>query len=107
MESTSRMSEHRDTRISVVIPAHNEAKNLQYVLPHIPHWIHEVILVNDHSTDQTVEVAYELLPTIRIINTERGRGKGAALQTGFAAGTWDFLLALGAGGCRGRPRMTA
>jgi glycosyltransferase involved in cell wall biosynthesis len=118
MEPVSKMAERRDPqisavipayneaenlpgmlpRISVVIPAHNEAENLQYLLPQLPNWIHEVILVNDHSSDETVEVACKLLPTIRIINTERGRGKGAALQTGFAAATGDIIVMMDADG---------
>lgn len=98
MESVSRMEEHRSTRISVVIPAHNEAENLQYVLPKIPDWIHEVILINDHSTDETEKVAYELLPSIRIINSEGGRGKGAALRAGFAAVTGDIIVMMDADG---------
>ena len=85
-------------RVSVVIPAHNEAQNLQYVLPHIPDWVHEVILVNDHSTDATVDVAKELLPTVRIVHTEHGRGKGLALQVGFAAVTGDMIVMMDADG---------
>ena len=98
MESVSRMEEHSSTRISVVIPAHNEEKNLQYILPYIPHWIHEVILINDHSTDKTVQVAEELLPSIRIIDTTCGRGKGAALQAGFAATSGDIIVMMDADG---------
>src|SRR5690348_6884973 len=90
--SISQMAEYEGARISVVIPAHNEAENLQYVLPCLPNWVHEVILVNDHSTDDTVEVASKLLPTIRIINTAHARGKGAALQKGFAAATGDIIV---------------
>ena len=44
-------------RVSVVIPALNEAENLRHVLPRLPEGLHEVILVDGHSTDGTVEVA--------------------------------------------------
>jgi glycosyltransferase involved in cell wall biosynthesis len=85
-------------RISIVIPAHNEAQNLKYVLPQIPDWVHEVILVNDHSTDETVEIAKKLLPTIRVVHTKEGRGKGMALQVGFAAVTGDIIVMMDADG---------
>ncbi len=85
-------------RVSVVIPAHNEAQNLQYVLPQIPDWVHEVILVNDHSTDETVEVARKLLPRIRVVHTEHVKGKGMALQVGFAAVTGDIIVMMDADG---------
>jgi glycosyltransferase involved in cell wall biosynthesis len=103
MKSESQISkivEQRGVRISVVVPAHNEAKNLPYVLPFIPSWVYEVIVVNDHSTDDTVEVAYKIMPTVRIVNTpEHGaRGKGVALQAGFAAVTGDIIVMMDADG---------
>lgn len=83
--------------ISVVIPAKNEAKNLPHVLPLLPEWIHEVLLVDGNSTDGTVEVARQLLPNIRIVQ-QHGRGKGAALRSGFAAATGDIIVMLDADG---------
>lgn len=86
-----------DLRISVVIPAMNEARNLQYVLPFIPSIVNEIILVDGHSTDETITVAQQLLPDIRIIK-QMGKGKGNALQTGFAACTGDIIVMLDADG---------
>ena len=83
--------------ISVVIPALNEAQNLHYVLPYIPPLISEVILVDGHSTDETVEVAQRLLPTIRIVK-QTGKGKGNALRDGFAACTGEIIVMLDADG---------
>jgi glycosyltransferase involved in cell wall biosynthesis len=84
-------------RISVIIPAQNEAKNLPYVLPLIPSWVHEVILVGGHSTDNTVEVAQRLMSEIKIIR-QTGKGKGNALRCGLAASTSDIIVMMDADG---------
>ena len=84
-------------RISVVIPTRNEAQNLHYVLPCIPSIISEVILVDGHSTDDTIAVAQQLLPTIQIIKQKR-KGKGDALRVGFATCTGDIIVMIDADG---------
>lgn len=95
--SRSQARQARYPRISVVIPAMNEARNLPYVLPDIPVWVAEVILVDGDSVDDTVAVARRLLPSIKVVPQE-GRGKGAALRTGFAAATGDIIVMLDADG---------
>ena len=84
-------------KISVVIPARNEAQNLSHVLPYIPSMVSEVILVDGHSTDDTIAVAQQLMPSIRIIR-QKGKGKGDALSAGFAACTGDIIVMLDADG---------
>ncbi len=83
--------------VTVVVPAMNEADNLPLVLPRIPAWVHEVILVDGNSSDRTVEVARAAWPGIRVIGQPR-RGKGAALQAGFKAATGDIIVTLDADG---------
>src|SRR5215217_6456576 len=92
--------------VSVIIPALNEAKNLQYVLPRIPDWVHEVLLVDGNSTDNTVEMARSLYPDIRIVE-QQGRGKGAALRAGFAAATGEIIVMLDADGSTDPAEMPA
>ena len=77
--------------ISVVIPVRNEAQNLYYLLPRIPSIVTEVIVVDGHSSDETVAVARELLPAARIIH-QSGKGKGDAIRLGFAACTCDIIV---------------
>ena len=83
--------------VSVIVPAMNEAANLPLVLPRIPADVLEVILVDGHSSDDTVAVARAVLPSIRIV-PQHGRGKGAALRTGFAAARGDIIVTLDADG---------
>lgn len=83
--------------VSVVIPARNEARNLRHVLPYIPTWVTEVILVDGNSSDDTVAVAQQLLPTIRILRQTR-KGKGDALRLGFATCSGDIIVMLDADG---------
>ncbi len=83
--------------VSVVIPAKNEARNLPYVLAALPDDLHEVILVDGNSTDDTVAVARRCYPSIKVIGQTR-KGKGNALACGFAATTGDFIVMLDADG---------
>lgn len=87
----------RAPKISIIIPALNEAENLPYVLPRVRQWAHEVILVDGWSSDHTPEVARTLHPEIIIIHQE-GRGKGDALITGFKAASGDIIVMLDADG---------
>ncbi len=84
-------------RVTVVIPTLNEALNLPLILPRIPGWVHEVIIVDGHSTDETVGVAQVYWPSCRIV-IEKQRGKGAALRAGFRAATGDIIVMLDADG---------
>jgi glycosyltransferase involved in cell wall biosynthesis len=83
--------------VSVVIPALNEALNLPHVFARLPDGLHEVIVVDGHSTDATVTTALRLRPDVRIV-VQSGRGKGNALAEGFATCTGDVIVALDADG---------
>lgn len=77
--------------ISVVIPVKNEARNLPIVFDTLPEWISEVVLVDGQSVDETVAVAKECYPGIKIVH-QVGKGKGDALRAGFAACTGDIIV---------------
>ena len=83
--------------ISAVIPTLNEAANLPHVFARIPDCVDEVLIVDGHSTDDTISVAQALMPDVRIVLQE-GRGKGNALACGFAAARGDIIVMLDADG---------
>ncbi|HYP45154.1 MAG TPA: glycosyltransferase family 2 protein [Propionibacteriaceae bacterium] len=82
--------------VTIVVPAKNEAANLREVLPLLP-LDYEIVLVDGHSVDNTIEVALELRPDIRIVQQTR-KGKGNALAAGFLAATGDVVVMFDADG---------
>ncbi|MBT2501652.1 glycosyltransferase family 2 protein [Curtobacterium sp. ISL-83] len=80
----------RDPRVSVVIPARNEARNLEIILPKLPP-VYEVILVDGNSVDDTIATAQRLMPGIKVVQQTR-KGKGNALVCGFEAVTGDVVV---------------
>jgi glycosyltransferase involved in cell wall biosynthesis len=82
--------------VSFIVPTLNEAKNLPWLLPRIPNWAHEIIIVDGRSTDDTVAVARRLRD-VKVVMEPR-RGKGAALRAGFRAATGDIIVMIDADG---------
>ncbi len=97
----ARKRERRDYRtrptVTAVIPTLNEAANLPHVLGKLPDGINELIVVDGHSTDDTVNVAHALRPDARVVLQNR-RGKGNALACGFAAARGDIIVMIDADG---------
>ncbi|GAA0570400.1 hypothetical protein GCM10010172_63530 [Paractinoplanes ferrugineus] len=83
--------------VSVVIPTLNEELNLPHVFGALPAGLHEVVLVDGGSVDNTVAVARELRPDVVVVRQTR-TGKGNALAVGFAACTGDAIVMIDADG---------
>jgi glycosyltransferase involved in cell wall biosynthesis len=84
-------------RVSVVVPARNEALNIPIVFATIPTNVYEIIVVDGNSTDGTAEVALSTRPDVRVVN-QPGDGKGDALAAGFAACRGDIVVMMDADG---------
>ena len=84
-------------KVTVLVCALNEEENLPHVLPKIPSWVYEVILVDGHSTDNTVDLARKLCPSIRILYEPR-KGKDNALKFGIENAEGDIIVTIDADG---------
>lgn len=81
--------------LSVVIPCFNEAGTVKEVLSSVlsSPWVAEVVLVDDGSTDGTLDIARSVSdPRLRIVAQPQNAGKGAALRRGFGLCTADFVV---------------
>jgi glycosyltransferase involved in cell wall biosynthesis len=83
--------------VSLVIPALNEQRNLEELLPLLPAEVDELIVVDGRSGDSTVAVTLHLRPDALVL-TQPGVGKGDALATGFAAAGGDYVVMMDADG---------
>lgn len=96
-ETAITMLDSSRPKISVVIPTLNEAENLPFVLKRLPGEVGELIIVDGHSTDGTVDVAATCRPDAKIV-FQNAKGKGNALACGFKAVTGDITVMLDADG---------
>ena len=87
-------------KLSILIPAYNEEGLIAQVMQEIKSLNlslsgiseKEIILIDDGSTDRTVEKAASIIPATRVIRHVRNQGKGAALISGIAHATGDIII---------------
>lgn len=77
---------YRDRTVCVVVPAYNEERLIGRTLDSIPDFVDRITVVDDASTDATVEIVRGRAgadPRIELICHDRNRGVGAAIATGY------------------------
>jgi glycosyltransferase involved in cell wall biosynthesis len=91
----------RHVHLSIVLPAHNEEPNIEAAIAEATVAAerlvasHEIVVVNDGSTDQTATLVRrmaEVDPRIRLVEHHGNRGYGEALRSGFLASRLDFIF---------------
>jgi len=86
--------------LSILVPCYNEEETLALCIDRVlelegPDLKLEILIVDDCSSDKSVEIAQGLIeqhPQIRLLRHEVNRGKGAALHTGIGHATGEFLV---------------
>lgn len=94
-------SYHMPEKLSIIIPAYNEARTIHKILDKVEavSLIHnlekELVIVNDCSKDNTAEVieAYrQNKPHIKFVQHSINQGKGAAIHTGIKEASGDYII---------------
>jgi dolichol-phosphate mannosyltransferase len=104
-EPTVALGEHRQLygKVSVVVPCHNEAMNVPKLIATLTSlydpYIHEILIVNDNSQDETAAVTRAIgasEPRVKLIDRAPPNGVGRALRDGYAAATGQYILTMDA-----------
>jgi glycosyltransferase involved in cell wall biosynthesis len=79
---------YQNKSIAVVVPAHNEQTQIGKVFETMPDYVDHIVVVDDHSSDDTVETVKQFAQEDRrigLIEHEKNQGVGGAIATGY---TW-------------------
>lgn len=95
MEEGFSQGEEARRCLSVIVPCYNESATIKQLLTKVLEspWVVEVIVVDDGSTDETLELARSVSDRrLRLVTQMRNQGKGAALRRGFAEASAPFVV---------------
>jgi len=81
----------KNNSIALIIPCYNEADGLKTILPKVPKFVDEVIIVDNNSTDNTADVAKSFGCTVL---SEKIPGYGAAYKCGFSNVSKDIVITM-------------
>lgn len=96
----SKISQNLGFSISIIVPAHNEETRLLKSMEQIvrycntQQWDYEIIVVEDGSTDKTVEVMQDLISKydrIKLISNKERLGKGLAIRHGVLGAEKKYI----------------
>jgi glycosyltransferase involved in cell wall biosynthesis len=86
-------------KVSVIIPAKNEAANVSRLIPKIPKFVDETIIVVSSETDSTLESIRKFDKSRKIISLiQDNMGKGDAQKKGLSQITGDYVCMIDADG---------
>lgn len=87
--------------VSVVVPCHNEEANINGLVKTLvgmyDDYLHEIVIVDDNSTDRTAEVVAAVAssePRVKLVRRKPPGGVGRALRDGYAAATGKYILTI-------------
>jgi len=81
--------------LSVIMPVHNEVDTINEIIERVLEKpiVHELIIVDDGSTDGTIETVEKISSDkIKVLKHETNKGKGAAVRTGFDAASGNVVV---------------
>lgn len=84
-------------KVTAVVPTKNEAKSVGDTLKRTAKYVDEIILIDGHSTDDTIAVAKKTIPSIKIVH-QKSKGKGAGMRESIPYITGDIVVFVDADG---------
>jgi glycosyltransferase involved in cell wall biosynthesis len=85
-------------KLAIIVPAHNEAENIAELIEKIEAALsleHELVVVNDHSQDDTAKIVEHLkarYPNLRLVENTLACGFGNALKSGFRSSCAEVVV---------------